>query len=159
MRSYLTYHSAELHLGRRARHPQVDHLGRPLPLTGVFSSVPATSDAAQGLGVARVECPVTTSNATYNVPGTNLTFIRSCDGNNYPQGDLGKIPMTNMEDCLKLCAALNISPQSSLGPCIGVVWVYRGRQGVDDNFCWMKYQKMGSDPGFGNLESAWLNGG
>jgi hypothetical protein len=129
----------------------------PISSSDLFSAVPTMLASPQaGLGVARVECPVTTANASYTVPGTNLKFVRECSGSNYPGGDLGKIPMTNMQDCLKMCAAMNLMPQSSLGPCIGAVWVYEGRQGTDDNFCWLKYMKPKPDPGFTDLESAWL---
>ncbi|KAF4783767.1 hypothetical protein HER10_EVM0000051 [Colletotrichum scovillei] len=93
-------------------------------------------------------------NKTYTVPNSNLRFVREC-GNNYPMNDLGHIPLTRMEDCMNLCAALAVTTQSADGPCVGVAWVTAGKQGTDENYCWLKSAKGAPDPK-ANIEAAWL---
>lgn len=47
-----------------------------------------------------------------------------------------------MEDCIALCAWLNLYPASALGGCRGVAWAYGdGAQGKGIAFC---YPKAGS---------------
>lgn len=107
--------------------------------------------------MTRPLCPG--SNETFTtVEGTDLRFYHEC-GINYPFNDLGNIPMTSMADCLIQCAAQNIRPQGSSGPCRGVSWVYGKRQGVDGEACYLKYAQ--GDPTYETLkvESAFLVGG
>lgn len=61
-----------------------------------------------------------------------------------------------MEDCMNLCAALSVTTQSADGPCIGVAWVTAGKQGTDQNYCWLKGAKGSPDPK-ANVEAAWLS--
>lgn len=63
--------------------------------------------------------------------------------------------MTNMNDCIMLCAAQNVRPQGSQGPCVGATWVFRNRQGLDGSMCWLKYQKNAREYDE-NVETAWL---
>lgn len=121
--------------------------------TGSFTAIPLPEEP-QGLGLTRPLCPG--SNETFStVEGTDLRFYHEC-GVNYPFNDLGNIPMTSMSDCLIQCAAQNIRPQGSSGPCIGVSWVYGKRQGVDGEACYLKYAQ--GDPTYENvqIESAFL---
>jgi hypothetical protein len=121
-----------------------------------FASIPLpTSNPSQALGTTNNECAASNSlNVTYQVPGSQLVFRKEC-GLNYPFNDLGRVPMTNMNDCLNMCAMLHESPQSSLGPCIGVAWVFGSKQGTGDQFCWFKYSKGGAVAN-STTESAWL---
>ncbi|KAF6783769.1 hypothetical protein CMUS01_16653, partial [Colletotrichum musicola] len=120
-----------------------------------FTSIPLPQQASSINGEATSNCPnLSSTNKTYTPPGSDLKFIREC-GNNYPFNDLGKIPMTRMEDCINLCAALYATIQSSDGKCIGVAWVTAGKQGTDENYCWLKAVKGGADPK-ANVEAAWL---
>lgn len=118
-------------------------------------SIPIPQQAGSGKGVANVTCP-DSDGETFRVPGTTLEFTREC-GVNYPFSDLGNIPMTNMEDCMMLCASQYVSPQASAGGCIGVVWGYEGRQGNGGSSCWLKYSKGEPDgDGDAKVETAWL---
>ncbi|OHE90773.1 hypothetical protein CORC01_13913 [Colletotrichum orchidophilum] len=120
-----------------------------------FTSIPLPGQASSILGEATTNCPdLSSENKTYTVPGSNLRFVREC-GNNYPTNDLGHIPLTRMEDCMNLCAALAVTTQSTDGPCIGVAWVTAGKQGTDENYCWLKSAKGAPDPK-ANIEAAWL---
>ncbi|GKT42930.1 uncharacterized protein ColSpa_03111 [Colletotrichum spaethianum] len=69
--------------------------------------------------------------------------------------DFGKIPLTRMEDCMNLCAALAVTTQSVDGPCVGVAWVTAGKQGTDENYCWLKGAQGSPDPK-ANVEAAWI---
>nr|XP_036574330.1 uncharacterized protein CTRU02_15705 [Colletotrichum truncatum]KAF6780745.1 hypothetical protein CTRU02_15705 [Colletotrichum truncatum] len=121
-----------------------------------FNSIPLPKQASSIPGEATTNCPnLASDNKTYTPPGSNLRFVREC-GNNYPQNDLGYIPMTTMEDCLNLCAALSVTTQSSKGKCIGVAWVTAGKQGTGENYCWLKNAKGAADPK-DNIEAAWLD--
>ncbi|GKT97056.1 hypothetical protein Ct61P_14906 [Colletotrichum tofieldiae] len=97
---------------------------------------------------------VQTCQATYTVPNSSVRFVREC-GNNYPMNDLGKIPLTRIDDCMNLCAALAVTTQSADGPCVGVAWVTAGKQGTDENYCWLKGAQGSPDPK-ANVEAAWI---
>ncbi|KXH68272.1 hypothetical protein CSAL01_12004 [Colletotrichum salicis] len=117
--------------------------------------IPLPGQASSILGEATTNCPdLSSENKTYTVPNLNLRFVREC-GNNYPMNDLGHIPLTRMEDCMNLCAALAVTTQSADGPCVGVAWVTAGKQGTDENYCWLKSAKGAPDPK-ANIEAAWL---
>ncbi|KAI3538340.1 hypothetical protein CABS01_08155 [Colletotrichum abscissum] len=117
--------------------------------------IPLPGQASSILGEATTNCPdLSSENKTYTVPNSNLRFVREC-GNNYPMNDLGHIPLTRMEDCMNLCAALAVTTQSADGPCVGVAWVTAGKQGTDENYCWLKSAKGAPDPK-ANIEAAWL---
>ncbi|KAI8213679.1 hypothetical protein K4K54_001045 [Colletotrichum sp. SAR 10_86] len=121
-----------------------------------FTSIPLPQQASSIFGEATSNCPnLSAENKTYSVPGSNLKFVREC-GKNYPFNDLGYIPLTRMEDCMNLCAALSVTTQSADGPCIGVAWVTAGKQGTDQNYCWLKGAKGSPDPK-ANVEAAWLS--
>jgi hypothetical protein len=105
--------------------------------------------------VPNTECPLPADSQVYTVPGTNLTFLRSC-ATDYPGNDMAKYPVASMSDCLLLCAQLNLYPSSSLGRCRGVSWVYgEGPQGLNNSFCFPK-NVMSSSMGKGSVESAVL---
>lgn len=82
----------------------------------------------------------------------------------YTGQDIGYVPLTTMEDCMNLCAALQISVQSAMGPCVGVAWKTSGnnsdRQGLDSNFCYLKSGKnrKGRKGSGITTESAWIKG-
>ncbi|TDZ33122.1 hypothetical protein C8035_v006054 [Colletotrichum spinosum] len=120
-----------------------------------FTSIPLPEQASSILGEVTTNCPnLSSENKTYTPPGSNLRFVREC-GKNYPFNDLGYIPLTKMEDCINLCAALYVTTQSADGKCIGVAWVTAGKQGTDQNYCWLKSAKGSPDPK-ANVEAAWL---
>ncbi|KAF6817073.1 hypothetical protein CMUS01_12167 [Colletotrichum musicola] len=87
-----------------------------------------------------------------------LRFRRDC-GSNYPDGDIGRLHLTRMEDCLNLCAALQVTVQSVKGRCISVVWKTATRANdplAYANYCWLKYSKgqaFADDP---EVEAAWI---
>jgi hypothetical protein len=83
-----------------------------------------------------------------------MIFIRECRIN-YPRSDIGWLPMSNIADCISLCAVLNLGPQGVLGSCVGVGWVYAGLQGTENNYCWFKSQKGLSNVET-DVEAAWL---
>lgn len=107
-----------------------------------------------GLGVPQPRCPGSNLTETA-IEGTDLVFRHEC-GINYPFNDLGNVPMTTMADCLNFCAAQNVRPQGSQGPCIGVSWVYARRQGVDGEACYLKYDMNSPTYGHEFTESAFL---
>ncbi|UQC87736.1 uncharacterized protein CLUP02_13255 [Colletotrichum lupini] len=120
---------------------------------GTIGASAAAGTIAQA-HAAYVQTCQASENKTYTVPNSNLRFVREC-GNNYPMNDLGHIPLTRMEDCMNLCAALAVTTQSADGPCVGVAWVTAGKQGTDENYCWLKSAKGAPDPK-ANIEAAWL---
>ncbi|KAK3395179.1 hypothetical protein B0H63DRAFT_445227 [Podospora didyma] len=108
-------------------------------------------------GTPSPQCPnnLPTTEVDYKVPGTNLTFRRFCE-TDYPGSDLAQMPATSMLDCLALCAQLNIYQTSTLGPCVGVSWVYGdGKQGTGTSFCYPKSLMRTGGPKVG-VESASL---
>lgn len=120
-----------------------------------MNSIPIPKEATSTKGQAIPNCPnLDPENSTYTVPGTGLRFRREC-GANYAQGDLGRIPLTRMEDCLNLCAALQVSVQSFKGRCMGVVWTTPGNNSRDDSYCWLKYERTSGDARL-NVEAAWI---
>lgn len=75
---------------------------------------------------------------------------------------MGQVPLTRMEDCMNLFAALQISVQSVHGHCVGVAWKTgkkNSRQGEGNNFCFLKYEKGLKGGGSETIESAWIEGG
>ncbi len=101
------------------------------------NQAPSGPDTA-ALGTPRPDCPLSVENRLYTVPGTNLTFLRSCETENAGE-DLGYFPVLTMKDCLALCAQLNLYPSSAEGQCVGVTWAYGdGPQGTGVNFCFPK---------------------
>jgi hypothetical protein len=90
-------------------------------------------------GSVAAECPsIPEGRVNYTVPGTNLRFMRVC-GADYMGDDLARVPTPTMQDCLALCAYLNLRPASALGRCTGVSWVYAdGPQGLGSSFCYPK---------------------
>jgi len=90
------------------------------------------------------------------VPGTNLKFRRECN-TNYPEGDLCKVPMSTMEDCINFCAMLYKFPQSANGRCLMVNWIAKAKdpQGTNDSWCWLKHEKL-SGGAFADAETAYL---
>ncbi|KAF6828295.1 hypothetical protein CPLU01_08570 [Colletotrichum plurivorum] len=128
--------------------------------TSSFTSIPLVQEASPVQEIGRLNCPgLSPSNRTYAVPGASwLRFRRDC-GSNYPGGDLGQLHLTRMEDCLNLCAALQVTVQSVKGRCIGVVWKTATRASdplAAANYCWLKYSKgqgFADDP---EVEAAWI---
>ncbi|GKT51542.1 uncharacterized protein ColSpa_11723 [Colletotrichum spaethianum] len=115
-------------------------------------SKPAETDTPISLN----KCPGSNSELTYEVPGTNLTFSKDC-GTDYLYNDIAQVPAKNFEECLRYCAAFNLQQQSRKGPCKGVVYIFKGEQGEDSNWCWMKYTKNNVDNGAKDYtESAWI---
>ncbi|KAK2028360.1 hypothetical protein LX32DRAFT_663956 [Colletotrichum zoysiae] len=115
-------------------------------------SQPAETDTPIGLN----KCPGSGSQLTYEVPGTNLTFSKDC-GTDYLYNDIAQVPAKNLEECVRYCAAFNLQQQSRKGPCRGVVYIFRGEQGEDANWCWMKYNKNTVQKGAKDYtESAWI---
>ncbi|KDN62590.1 hypothetical protein CSUB01_05478 [Colletotrichum sublineola] len=115
-------------------------------------SQPAETDTPIGLN----KCPGSGSQLTYEVPGTNLTFGKDC-GTDYLYNDIAQVPAKNFEECVRYCAAFNLQQQSRKGPCRGVVYIFRGEQGEDANWCWMKYNKNTAQKGAKDYtESAWI---
>ncbi|KAF5505051.1 hypothetical protein CGCS363_v004112 [Colletotrichum siamense] len=115
-------------------------------------SKPAPTDTA----VRKGECGTSSSKPTWEVPGTNLTFEKDC-GSDYIYNDIGKVPTTNIEECIRLCAVFNVNKQTELGRCAGIVYLYKDDQGNDDPYCWLKYTKntnqiLSKD----YTESAWI---
>lgn len=54
---------------------------------------------------------------------------------------MAQFPVSTMQDCLALCAQLNLFPSSIAGPCVGVTWVYDddgGPQGQGISYCFPK---------------------
>ena len=101
-------------------------------------------DAGPDLGVARPDCPLPVENRLHTVPGTNLTFLRSCD-TEISGDDIGWFPVLTMQDCLALCARLNLFPSSVQGKCVAATWVYGdGPQGSGVSFCFPKSNVQGS---------------
>lgn len=135
-------------------------LPSPSPTSSTFTSIPLFQEASPVQGVGRLNCPgLSPENRTYAVPGASwLRFRRDC-GSNYPGGDIGQLPLTRMEDCLNLCAALQVTVQSVKGRCIGVVWKTATRPSdplASANYCWLKYAKgqgFADDP---EVEAAWI---
>ncbi|KAL8341646.1 hypothetical protein RB601_005456 [Gaeumannomyces tritici] len=85
-----------------------------------------------------IECPVPAGRANYTVPGTGLTFQKLC-GTDFGGNDMGRFPVRGMDDCLALCAQLNLFPASEAGRCVGATWVYGdGPQGAGVSFCFPK---------------------
>lgn len=130
----------------------------PSPTTSTSGNVclatKKTSTSA-ALGAPLVECPLSSTDASYTVPGTNLTFVRSCS-TDYVGNDMAQFPATTMADCLAVCAQLHLYPSSALGACAGAVWVYGdGPQGENISFCFPKWQ-MSSSSTRANTESAVL---
>ena len=122
-----------------------------------------STSAPDEAGKASLECPLSTT--TYTVPRTNLTFQRQC-GIDYAgsgllqttasaNGDMGKIPLSTMEDCLAVCAQLNLYNPSMYGPCIGVSWSNARPQGEGNSYCWLKNKTTTSNQN-ANVESAIL---
>ncbi|KAF6796382.1 hypothetical protein CSOJ01_13231 [Colletotrichum sojae] len=128
--------------------------------TSSFTSIPLFQEASPVQGIGRLNCPgLSPENRTYAVPAAPwLRFRRDC-GSNYPGGDLGQLHLTRMEDCLNLCAALQVTVQSVKGRCIGVVWKTATRASdplAAANYCWLKYAKgqaFADDP---EVEAAWI---
>ncbi|KAK2002109.1 hypothetical protein LX36DRAFT_568908 [Colletotrichum falcatum] len=115
-------------------------------------SKPAETDTP----IALNKCPGSGSQLTYEVPGTNLTFSKDC-GTDYLYNDIAQVPAKNFEECVRYCAAFNLQQQSRKGPCRGVVYIFKGEQGVDANWCWMKYTKNTAQTGAKDYtESAWI---
>ncbi|OLN81075.1 hypothetical protein CCHL11_09396 [Colletotrichum chlorophyti] len=115
-------------------------------------SQPAPTDTA----IALNKCPGVSSQLTWEVPGTNLTFSKDC-GMDYMFNDIAQVPAKNFEECVRYCAAFSLQPQSRKGPCKGVVYIFKGEQGEDGNWCWMKYSKNTQQSGAKDYtESAWL---
>ncbi|KAK1984681.1 hypothetical protein LZ30DRAFT_779628 [Colletotrichum cereale] len=115
-------------------------------------SQPAETDTPIGLN----KCPGSGSKLTYEVPGTNLTFSKDC-GTDYLFNDIAQVPAKNFEECVRYCAAFNLQQQSRKGPCRGVVYIFKGEQGEDGNWCWMKYNKNTVQNGAKDYtESAWI---
>jgi hypothetical protein len=93
---------------------------------------------AVALGEVSSECPLPGGAANYTVPGTKLTFKRTCE-TDYPNGDMGRFPVITMLDCIHLCAQLYLYPASAEGRCAGVSWVYAdGPQGTGISYCYPK---------------------
>ena len=88
------------------------------------------------------------------MPGTNLKFRRECNAN-YPGADLCKVPMSTMEDCINFCAIMYMFPQSANGRCLIVSWITKDLQGTEDNWCWLKYEKL-SGTAVPKAEAAYL---
>ncbi|KAH9427890.1 hypothetical protein MCOR27_002325 [Pyricularia oryzae] len=105
-------------------------------------------------GVTRADCP-RDGDKRYTVPGTNMTFTRTC-GIDFKDNDLGWLPTPTMEDCLALCAQLNLYPSSGRGSCLGVTWVFGGTQGEGMSFCYPKYKVDTRGAGGNDKESAIL---
>ncbi|TLS31546.1 hypothetical protein PpBr36_02579 [Pyricularia pennisetigena] len=105
-------------------------------------------------GTTRADCP-RSGDKRYTVPGTNLTFTRTC-GVDYKDNDLGRFPTATMEDCLALCAQLNIYPSSGQGLCEGVTWMFGGTQGEGSSYCYPKYKVDAKGPDRTDVESAVL---
>ncbi|TIC98783.1 hypothetical protein CH35J_005034 [Colletotrichum higginsianum] len=115
-------------------------------------SKPAETDTP----IALNKCPGSGSELTYEVPGTNLTFSKDC-GTDYLYNDIAQVPARNFEECVRYCAAFNLQQQSRKGPCKGVVYIFKGEQGEDGNWCWMKYNKNTAQKGAKDYtESAWV---
>ncbi|KAF6819625.1 hypothetical protein CPLU01_13003 [Colletotrichum plurivorum] len=102
---------------------------------GKMTSIPLPRQASAVYGQAKTNCPyLKPENSTYTAPGSNIRFKREC-GPDYPGEDIGQVPMTRMEDCLNMCAALRVSVQSSRGPCMGVSWRTETKQGQYADYC------------------------
>jgi hypothetical protein len=70
---------------------------------------------------------------------------------------MGRFPVSNMADCMALCAQLSLYPSSSLGPCVGVTWVYGdGAQGLGNSFCFPKSLVNLNGTARNGTESAWI---
>ncbi|KAF9880114.1 hypothetical protein CkaCkLH20_02068 [Colletotrichum karsti] len=132
--------------------------------TGASATPTATSAAVLNLAEAaptdtaikKGECPTGSTKPKWEVPGTNITFEKDC-GSDYIYNDIGKVPTTNIEECVRLCAVFNLNKQTELGRCAGIVYLYKDDQGNDDPYCWMKYTKntnqiLSKD----YTESAWI---
>ncbi|KAK4446418.1 hypothetical protein QBC34DRAFT_150232 [Podospora aff. communis PSN243] len=92
-------------------------------------------------GTTIPSCPLDPNKTEYTVPGTNLRFRRDCNSN-YVGDDIANFPTRTMEDCIALCAQLNLFPSSFFGPCKSVAWSFdiavHGYQGDRKAFCWLK---------------------
>lgn len=132
----------------------------PAPTETGMTSIPLPQEASPIQGVGRLNCPgLDPQKSTYSVPGAPwLRFRREC-GMDFGGGDLGRVPLTRMEDCLNLCAALRFSVQSTKGPCVGVVWTTPTRPDdpeADVKFCWLKSSKNSGRTGRPEAEAAWI---
>ncbi|TLD19754.1 hypothetical protein PspLS_09722 [Pyricularia sp. CBS 133598] len=105
-------------------------------------------------GATRADCP-RDGDKRYTVPGTNMTFTRTC-GVDFKDNDLGRLPTSTIEDCLALCAQLNLYPSSGQGSCQGVTWMFGGTQGEGSSYCYPKYKVDTKGPGRSDVESAIL---
>jgi len=105
----------------------------------------ASSGAALNPGTTIPSCPLDTSKTEYTVPGTALKFRRDCNAN-YVGDDIANFPTRTMEDCIALCAQLNLFPASVFGLCKSVAWDYdvaiHGLQGDQKAFCWLKNSSL-----------------
>ncbi|KAK5653061.1 hypothetical protein OQA88_9347 [Cercophora sp. LCS_1] len=109
------------------------------------------------------ECPLSSGNSIYTAPGTNLQFRRECDTDydvSAGGADMGRFPARTMQDCIAICAQLNLYPSSGRGRCRGVTWVWDaarwGQQGTADAFCFPKNSSVGAETKFGAESAALL---
>ncbi|KAI1873973.1 uncharacterized protein JN550_003242 [Neoarthrinium moseri] len=65
---------------------------------------------------------------TYTDPTSNIEFVMEC-GVTHDGSDISHHVAYSMDDCVASCA------QSSI--CMGAVWISAGKQGTDNNFCWL----------------------
>ncbi|KAI9781624.1 MAG: hypothetical protein M1839_005841, partial [Geoglossum umbratile] len=118
---------------------------------GSTAAVPSPT----GPGGVIIECPAV-DNTTYSPPNSSRRFLRQCDTNwGSAEGaiDATTATVTNMVDCISLCAKYN--DQDAAYKCAGVTWVYAGLQGTSNNYCWIK-SKLGEKTFVSNMESAIL---
>ncbi|KAK1635568.1 hypothetical protein BDP81DRAFT_450441 [Colletotrichum phormii] len=74
--------------------------------TSTITSIPLPVRALSVHGGVTTNCPyLNDKNNTYMARDSNIKFEQEC-GTNYPGDDLKQIPLTTIEDCPDLCAAL-----------------------------------------------------
>lgn len=109
----------------------------PNPKVCFSTTTPLAPGSDPGLPPG-IECPISAGQVDYTVPGTGLKFQKMC-GTDFGGSDMGRFPVRSMDDCLALCAQLNLFPASVAGKCVGATWVYGdGPQGTGVNFCFPK---------------------
>ncbi|KAL0944883.1 uncharacterized protein CTRU02_202770 [Colletotrichum truncatum] len=128
----------------------------PTPTTTSVAALDMSKPAPTDTAIRKGECPTTSTKPQWEIPGTNLTFVKDC-GKDYIYKDITKIPTRNIEECIRFCAVYNLNQQTDLWRCAGIVYLYRDDDGGNNPFCWLKYaQNTDQILSKNYAESAWI---